>query len=167
VPGNRLNRSGLYWCLIESDGRLGVLQSMTRSAALTETFATSGPATALSTNQGSIYVPPVPPPPPPNSCCGYCGYINYNNGGSGFFRSAGQTLTIQLSLSPSMSPLINTANYCARWRYGGGTNQTGCFQVISSTQEQFTAPVTAPYTITVYIKSGCPPNGTSYYMTVQ
>jgi len=101
-----------------------------------------------------------------NSCCpSYCGFINFNNGSAGFTCLVGKTFTITLSLSPSMNPLINSANYCARWRYGGQPNQTGCFSVISPTEQQFTAPVTAQYTITVYIRTNCPPNGTMYYMS--
>lgn len=100
-----------------------------------------------------------------NSCCpSYCGYINFNNSGYGFSVPAGSTLTIQLSQSSSMSPLLSTSQYCARWRYGGGTNQSGCFTVINSTQMQFTAPATAQYTVTVYLKSNCPPTGTVYYL---
>src|SRR5882724_10441255 len=61
-----------------------------------------------------------------STCCGtYCGWVNLQNGGAGFHLNAGQTFTIQLSLSSTMSPLINTANYCAWWRYGGQTNQAG------------------------------------------
>jgi hypothetical protein len=100
-----------------------------------------------------------------NTCCpSYCGYINFNNSGYGFSVPAGSTFTIQLSQSSSMSPLIDTSQYCARWRYGGGTNQSGCFTTISSTQMQFTAPATALYTVTVYLKSNCPPTGTVYYL---
>jgi hypothetical protein len=160
VPASTPNRFGNYWCAVRADGSLGLEQIQTRSATLTESFALSGgftnPTTGtFTTSQGT------------GSCCNYCGWINFQNGGQGFPLNAGQTVTIQLSLSSTMSPLIDTSNYCARWRYGGKTNQTGCFTVISSTQEQFTAPVTATYAITVYIKNNCPPNGTLYYMTLQ
>ena len=101
-----------------------------------------------------------------NSCCvSCCGFINLYNGGAGFTVIAGKTFTIKLSLNSSMTPLINAADYCARWRYGGQPNQTGCFSVIPSTEQQFTAPATAQYFITIYIKTNCPPSGTLYYMS--
>ena len=158
VSGNSPDRAGKYWCVVQSDGSLGLLQTPTYSASLTESSVS-----ALSTNrtQGSFTSSSGS-----NTCCGTnCGFINFNNGGLGFSLTSGQTMTIQLSLSPTMSPLLDTSTWCARWRYGPQTNQTGCFTVISSTDERFTAPATAKYTVTVYIKNNCPPNGTLYYMT--
>lgn len=156
VPGSRPDRAGKYWCVIQSDGKMGLQESQTRSASLTQTLSTNETQGSFTSSQGT------------NACCGTnCGFVNFNNSGLGFSLNAGQTFTIQLSLNASMSPLIDTMNWCARWRYGGQANQTGCFSVISSTQEQFTAPVTAKYAITVYIKNNCPPNGTTYYMSYQ
>jgi hypothetical protein len=160
VPASTPNRLGNYWCAIKGEGSLGVKEVLTPPAILTESLALSGGFTnetqgGFTTSQGKT------------TCCNYCGLINFQNGGQGFPLNAGQTLTIQLSLSSTMAPLIDTSTYCARWRYGGQTNQSGCFSVVSSTQEGFTAPATATYVITVYIKNGCPPSGTLYYMTWQ
>lgn len=160
VPASTPNRFGNYWCAVKGEGSLGVKQILTPPATLTESMALTGGFT--NETQGSVITGQGT-----GNCCNYCGLINFQNAPQGFPLNANQTMTIQLSLNSTMTPLIDTSTYCARWRYGGKTNQTGCFTVISPNDERFTAPVTATYAITVYIKNGCPPSGTLYYMTWQ
>jgi hypothetical protein len=166
IRGNNSDRLGFYVCRVYSAGEQGVVQTQTRVATLTERLPSIQTLSAIS---GPIWTNPPPPPPPPSTfcCTPICGYINYNNGGAGFSLASGQAMTIQLSPNSSGTPLINTALYCAQWRYGGQANQAGCFTNLSSTQERFVAPVTKPYAITVYIKSGCAPQGTLYYLFYQ
>jgi hypothetical protein len=93
------------------------------------------------------------------NCCSSCGYIPFYNSGVGWQLTGGLTVTVPLSRSSTFYPLVDPSTYCVWYRYGGQPNEAGCFSGSS-----FTPPVTGTYVFTVYIKTGCPPNGTLYYL---
>jgi hypothetical protein len=154
VPGSKYNRYGKYWCLIESEGMMGVKQVGTYKASLTEPLALGSLSTNVS--QGTMTISPGG-----TTCCPSCGYINFYNSNVGWPLTGGVIVMVRLSLSPAMSPLIDPSEYCVRYRYGGGANQAGCF-----TGSTFTPPVTGTYFFTVYRRTGCPASGTLHYLDV-
>ena len=161
VPGSRSSREGFYWCLVNSESKQGVLQTRTRLAAL----VVAPMMLMSSTNPPPLGGSLRPSTISSNVCCSsICGFINFNNNGNGYVLSKDQKFTMALTSDSAGINVINTSLYCAQWRYGGQSNQAGCLADISTTQKQFTAPVAATYAITVYIKSDCPPSGTTYYL---
>ncbi len=158
ISKTNVNREGFYWCLIDSSGPKGIMQTRTRSAALNvRSLALNAP------EQGSLRPSTVGS----NACANpICGFVNFNNYGAGYRPITGHMQGIMTLTSDSGGQnVIPTSSYEAQWRYGGGATQCGCFTNLSSSQKTFTAPVIAAYAFTVYIKSGCPPSGTPYYLT--
>jgi hypothetical protein len=166
VPAANTNRTGFYWCLIDSEGKMGVMQTRTRPASLLET-PRSLPLD--STN--------VPPPQPgllcpstagSNLCCNpICGLVNFQNSGQLYFFTQGQTVTLKLTSDSGGLYYISTLLYEVQWIYGGIPFQTGCCTTFSQRFKQFIAPAAGPYAFTVYIKNNCPAQGTPYWLWPQ
>ena len=169
ILGSSAN-AGFYFCVIDSLGKSGQVETQTRSALLTPSVPdglSSSNMLAATTSTNGVSTLTITTYPPggtgTNLCCTFCGWASFQNGGSGWPLTAGQTFTFYITDSSGLN-VIPTSQYCAIWRYGGQPGQYGCCTPISSQQMRFTAPVSATYFITVYFKnSPCSPTGTQFY----
>jgi|ERR1035441_1279500 hypothetical protein len=154
-------QEGAYWCLIDSMGPLGQMQTRTRSAYLTM-------------RPTILEIVPEPAPLRPgaagSSPCEkpFCGWVYFNNYNAGYkpTDAAYRICETTLSKDPLGGSPIDTNAYDLYFRYGGGTGQCGCLTNLSATQKSFYLPVISPYGFTAYIHNGCPPVGTKYYLSV-